>query len=291
MRTFLRRAAAVLVGLSIAATALEAAAQMAPDRAPLHVAAPDSWTDPATRESSSSPAYGVLGAGLVGLAVADVSLGVYEGVLAAHGQRPSTGVGIAEAVVFSPQAIVLGAAQAVFAGSLPDREREIAGLGLVPVSALTYATLVHAVASEKLPTGRTGVLYGVSWAAGVDLALTLPALGSASDHRLFARSLGVMELALTAPQIGVASYGLVKDGRNAAGWASLAGCSGALFVHGLFSVALPHREPPPDEPSPPPSTPPPPAPPKRPLLVPDSIDLGPAQVQGGAGIGVSGRWG
>jgi hypothetical protein len=283
MRSLPRRAAAVLVGLSIAATAFEAGAQVALERAPLKVAAPFSPADPPVQDTPSA-GIGVLAASLVGLALTDVGFGIYEGIEARRGQHPTSGVGIAEAVVFTPQALAFGTVQAVYASVGPGEDKEAAGIAAVPVSAFVYATLVHAVVNEKLPTARTGVLYGASWAAGVDLALTVPVLAAASQHRLFPRALGGVELALTAPQIAVASYGLVKDGRNAAGWASLAGCSGALFVHGLLSIAVPRREPPAD-------APPPPRAPKRPLLVPSSIDFGPARMQGGAGIGVSGRWG
>jgi hypothetical protein len=114
------------------------------------------------------------------------------------------------------------------------------------------------------------------------MALTLPAISATVSGRPFPRALGAMEMALTAPQIAVSAYGIRADPHNVGGYAAIAGWSGALFAHGLVSVALPRdTRRPPAEPVPPP---------KPPLLVPASIEIGPAPVVGGGGLRLAGRW-
>jgi len=281
MRSPIRLAAAVLLGLEVAAPAAPARAQVALERAPLQVASPSPPRELPAQLGHVDSGSVFVGSFLAAVTLTDVGFGVYDGVRAARGERSPTGVGVGEAVFVAPQAVVFGTAHAVFTADAPDDDTLTAATVLVP--AFTYSMLVHDLASEKLPTARTGVLYGVSWAAGLDLAFTVPALAAAGKHRLFPRALGAMEVALTVPQIAVASYGLLKDPGNTAGWAALAGCSSALFVHGLLSAAIPRRQPPVALPAA--------EAPRRPLQVPFSIDVGPAPVRGGGGIGVMGRWG
>jgi hypothetical protein len=162
-----------------------------------------------------------------------------------------------------------------------EHDQEFAGLVLLP--AVTTTLFMHGmlgVTTSSSPV-TPAQSYGLTWAAGIDTAFTLPLVAATINGRPFPRALGGMEMALTAPQIAVAAYGLRADPRNTLGYGAIAGWSGLLFAHGLVSVALPREKPRPAEPAPPP---------KPPLLVPASIELAPTPVAGGGGLTLAGRW-
>jgi hypothetical protein len=311
MRTFLCPAA-IILGLSVALVVQGARAEDTPEPPPPQVAAPapPQVTAPAPLQVAapaparlqvaapsvlerpqgmSEGASIALIATLVGLGAADVGFGIYDGVTAGRGRFPAVGASIAEALVTAPQVIVFDSGYAVVASDVrDDHNTEMAPLVLLP--GVSNALFVHGTWSLLLPSSghalifpdpSPGVLYGVSWALGFDLAFTEPAIIGAFKQQLFPRALGGVEMALTAPQIAAASYGLAKDPHNTAGWAMIAGWSGGLFVHGLLSAAIPHVEPA--------RPPPPPPPPKHPLLVPASIQVKPVPVTHGVALSVSGR--
>jgi hypothetical protein len=292
MRSLRRRAAAVLVGLTVVATAFEAGAQVASEPAPLSVAVAPA---PGPLAVAVSPARSVpperathdsapwLVGGAAALVLADAGFVTYDAMAAAGVARPRVGAGIAEAAVTAPQALVSSAAAGYLASHDAENNPWLAGFMLLP--GVLDSLLVHgAFAGASLPAS-SGALYSASWATGFDTAFTFAAIGAATSHQVLPRAIGAMEMALTAPQIAATSYSMVKDPHDVRERAALAGWSGALFLHGLFSVALPR----PERTSPPP--PPPEAVPEKPrLLVPASIDVAPAQVAGGAGVSVSGRW-
>jgi hypothetical protein len=309
MSSLLPRTAAALVALAVGAGALDAAAQEPPapppdppaavaappkEPAPLQVAVAPPSSAPTRSEPTPIPrpsddvAIGVLVAALVDFGVADVSFGVYDALKAGHGELPARGVGIAEAVVAAPQVIAFGALHGMLAIEANDRDVDSAVTVLLPGVANTL--FGHGLAGAALSTARPDVLYGVPWAVGFDTAFTVSALAAAGGHHLFSRPLGAVEMALTAPQIAVASYAIVKDPHGVLGWAPLVGWSGALFVHGLVSVIVPRPEPPPPPETPPAAPAEPPVPPRPPLLVPGSIEVGPAPIAGGGGVSVRGAF-
>jgi hypothetical protein len=228
-----------------------------------------------------------LGVGVIGaFALADIGFGIYDGVKAGRGEPPARGVAIAESVVAAPQVVISLIAVGAFG-------RDVARNGgdqsvLLVATGISSALFTHGVWGAQAPPVHQGVLEGVSWAVGCDAAFSVTAIAAATRPTLFGRAVGGVEMALTAPQIAAMSYGIVKDPHDVALWAPMTAWSGALFLHGLLSVALSRDAS--SEPPPPPPPPEPPPPPKPPLLVPGSIEVGPAPIASGAGVSVRGRW-
>jgi hypothetical protein len=283
MGSLLRRTAALLAGLSLAASAREAAAQVVPQPAPLQVAvSPPAPTVTPRREAVDGGTVG-LAVGLAAAGILDVSFGVYDAVQARRGQALPIGVAVAQGVLVGPQAVGLDTLHAMMAASAPEGstdEKALAPLVLLPgvTNALFFDAALNGAPRSVPPV----TLLGASWALGFDTAFSASAIAAAVNGRWFPRALGAVEMALTAPQIAAASYGIARDRQHLADWAPLTAWSSALFVHGLVSTALPRSAPP--APSAPVE------PPKPRLLVPASIEVGPANIARGSGLSVSGRF-
>jgi hypothetical protein len=275
------RPAALLAGLAL----LTGSASALADGAPLAVAAePPSAAvaaPAAPPERHDDPVLAGLAATFGVLTLADVGFGVYDAIQAGRGAVPPRGAAYAEIAVAVPQSIVFGAVHAGLTADAHDNNVELAPLIIFP--GLANTLLVHGAFSAGLPTARPGIVFGTSCAIGFDSALTVSALGASVRGHLFPRTLGAVEMVLTAPQIAVASYASVKE-PHTPGWTGLAAWSGSLFAHGLLSTLIPRKEDPPPEP------PPQPEPSRPPLLVPGSLDVAPMPVAGGAVFSVRGRW-
>jgi hypothetical protein len=284
MRSLVHRAAALLAGLVLTAHAAEASAQVAPEPAPLQVAAsPSPPAVVAPRREANDGVFVALGATVGALALVDVSFAVYDGVQAGRGQVLPLGAAVAQGLIAAPQVLVFDTLHAVATSAFSEGSEDenlLAPLVLVPGLANTLT--LNAALNSAPRSVPPGTLYAVSWALGFDMAFTIPAIVAAGQHRLLPRSFSAVEMALTAPQIAAASYGIVKDRQHLATYAPITAWSSALFVHGLVSAAIPRRDPA--------AASAPAESPKPPLMVPASIEVGPATIARGGGLQVSGRF-
>jgi len=293
------RLTAALLGLGLfAASIAPAQAQVAvPEgpvpvevpapRAPLVVAGPAQPSWEPRGAPHDNPAVPVLIGVVAGFLAADVGFAIHDGVKAGHGEAPSRGVGIAQAVVAAPQVMGFGVFHLVASADGNGDDIPVAPLVFFP--GLANSLFMHGVWASQTPSASPGVLLGVSSAVGFDTALTASILARAGTRHVSGRAMGVVQMVLTAPQIAASSYALTRDPGNTAGWAALTAWSGAIFAHGLVSAIFGGRSPQDDLPPPPPP-PPPPVPEKPPLMVPASLHLGPVPMAGGGGIGLSGQW-
>ncbi len=246
---------------------------------------------------------GILATALVVFLLADAGFLTYDTIVAAQNDHPATGACLAEAIVATPQVLLYTA----LVGDL-GRGRET---GIVAsIATLPSFLAVHGVWGAATKKTDPGTLYGVSWAAGANLAFTLPAVSASTRGTLLDRTSGVLEMMATTPQIVVATTVATREsGSERAAWYALDGWAGVLFVHGAASTIVGQREEEPATPPPPPvpvtpdtpiapdaptpsgpleiETPEKEAPPKPSgLLVPGSLRVRPMAVQGGAGFSI-----
>jgi hypothetical protein len=281
MRTRWGRALGALVGIGIVTTAAA----------------------PARASSVESTLALVLG----GVVITDIVFATYGISVAGKGQLPSQGWAIAETVFTVPQTVAVNVLFGTFAGK-DDDDDALRVLALVPTMGVSILT-THGIWATSTTNVRPGVLAGSSIAVGADIALSTSALSAAMNGHLVGRPMGITAMLLTAPQVATASYlAATSAPGDRAGWIGLGAWSGALFVHGLVSTIRSHgsRDPEPaNEPFPAPPPPPlllpakepPPPPPlvpdnRPPLMVPESLRIGPTIVSDGVatamGIGISG---
>ena len=242
------------------------------------------------------------------VAIPDIVFATYGITVAAKGQLPSSGWSIAETVWTVPQTITGNLVYAEIGKSQGD-DGPLQMIVLLPTIGATILS-THGIWSSATTNVRPGVLAGSSVAVGADIALTTGILASTRHGRLSGRPVGITTMLFTAPQVAAASYLAAKSpASDRAGWIALSAWSGTLFLHGLISTlaggggsepvvedAPPPEPPPPPLPPPAPMTPTPPirpAPDNRPpLMVPESLRIGPTIVSDGVttamGIGVSG---
>jgi hypothetical protein len=281
MRTTWRRAFAGLVGIGIVTTAA----------APAHA------------RSGFEDTLVFVAAGIV---ITDVAFATYGITVASKGELPSPGWAVAETIFTVPQTV----AGHVLVGVLQakdDEEDALSLLAIVPTIGVSILS-THGVWATATTEVRPGVLAGSSVAVGADLALTTAALVSTRQGRLPGRPVGITTMLFTAPQVAAASYlAATTPAAGRGGWIALGAWSGTLFLHGLIATIAGHSShdstpveappPPPPIPLPPPpaNAPPPPLqiPDNRPpLMVPESLRIGPMMVTDGVatamGIGVSG---
>jgi hypothetical protein len=285
MRTTWRRGLAGLVGIGIVTTAAT------PARA--------------------SDADGLLAALVVvaaGIVITDVVFAAHGISVAGKGELPDNGWSIAETVFTIPQTVAGNLIVATVVSK--DDEDALQVLGLLPTIGVTILS-THGIWGTATTNVRPGVLAGSSIAVGADIALTTSVLARTVNGRLSTRAVGVTTMLFTGPQVAAASYlAATSPASDRGGWIALSAWSGALFVHGLVSTIAGHRSsdfgpveapPPPPPPPIPLPTPPVKAPPpplempdnRPPLMVPESLRIGPMMVTDGVatamGIGVSGQ--
>lgn len=243
---------------------------------------------------------------VAGIVITDVAFATYGITVASKGELPSAGWAIGETVFTVPQTIV-GHILVGVLRSKEDDDDPISLLAIVPTIGVSILS-THGVWATATTDVRPGVLAGSSVAVGADLALTTAALASTRNGRLSGRPVGITTMLFTAPQVAAASYiAATSPASDRGGWIALSAWSGALFVHGLVSTIAGHgsSDPAPVEAPPPPPIPLPPLPPAKapppplqmpdnrpPLMVPESLRIGPMMVTDGVatamGVGVSG---
>jgi hypothetical protein len=249
---------------------------------------------------------------LITVAVVDIGAVAASTVYVAEGKRPDKTYALVEGIVGAPQALT----GLVVTGAIASHESS--GASTISATLLTIPTFmtIHGLWGATTDTAESGALYGVSWAEAADTQLTTAALFSGSNLN---RSLGVLEVVATTPQIIVASTQAArKSVHDSSGWLAIDLWAGALFVHGVASIAFaktpeePPLPPPPPNPPPPPPQPiapdhgplapddaPPPAPPpppspqapdgKRGPIVPNTVHVGAMGLPGGVGLSLSGE--
>ena len=172
----------------------------------------------------------------------DLGFGVYDTAVLARKELPLRGVAVGEAVVAAPQVSLAHLGHAIFVGMSGANDHPLTA-ALVLVPSVTDALLAHGIWGAASTTVRPDVLYGVSAAIGVDSALTTAAVVYGVCGRTEGRALGAGAMMLTAPQIAVSSWAMVKDPGNRPWWGVLVGVSGAHFVYGLVSTVAPSPQP------------------------------------------------
>ncbi len=172
--------------------------------------------------------------------IADATFSIHDGVLLHNGERQATGWAIAETALTAPQAIALDSALAyVHARGDDDELIPIDVLTIIPAT-WTSQLATHGIWSLASDKVRIEDRYGLSWAIGANLTLTVGAVSGAIGKRLPGPVFGIMEMVGTAPSIGVGLYrsiGHPDADRHA--WIALTAWSSALFMHGLLSTAIP----------------------------------------------------
>jgi hypothetical protein len=266
-----------------------------------------------TAASAPARATDSLGGVLVKVAVtaliADVSFAVHGISVAGKGKLPSASWSIAETVVTVPQTIAANVLYVGLASNDSDGDNDgLRAAWLVPTIGVSILS-THGIWATATTNVRPGVLAGSSIAVGADIALTSGVLSSLGAGRLPGRPAGVTTMLFTAPQVAAASYlAATSPSSSRGGWIGLGAWSGTLFVYGLVAAIRGHGgdhfvpvDAPPLPPPPPPPRPaktpllPPPAPipdNRPPLMVPESLRIGPTIVSDGVatamGIGISG---
>lgn len=176
--------------------------------------------------------------------VADTSFAVADFVAAANDSRSNVWV-IPQAVLATPQAVALSVGQVV-------EPYEAPGVFFTGVIDQLAAFSIYGLAS---PHVSTSTLYGISWGIGFDTAFTNDAIGRAVAGEFAPRSVAIMQLVASAPQIALGAYALRSPRdfpRQREAAIALGAWSSALFVHGALSLALyrpkpePGAEPKPD---------------------------------------------
>ena len=286
MQTAWRRALGGLAGLGIVTTAASSA-----------------------HASGLDQIEGYFVAAIVVTAVPVVTFATYDIAVAGKGELPSRGWSIAETALTMPQTILGNTLSAALQVSGNDDESALHILILLPTISFSMLS-THGIWSTATTNVRSSVLFGTSAAVGADAALTTGVLARTFTGRLSSRAVGITGMLFTAPQVAAASYlAATSPSSSRGGWIALGAWSGGLFVHGLVSaIAGNHKEdsapplPPPAPPDPPsspaptleqaPSPSPPPPNNRPPLMVPESLRVGPMIVTDGVasapGIGVSG---
>lgn len=280
MRTSWRRVVGGLAGLGIVATAASPA-----------------------RAADQFEAYFI--AAIVVSAIPDITFTTYDIYKANQGELPSHAWAVAETALTIPQTIFGHTVCAGLQGSGNDSDSMLHVVLLAPTIGVSILS-THGIWATATTNVRSNVLMGTSVAVGTSATLTTGVLTRTFSGHLSSRPVGIAGMVLTAPQVAVASYLGATEPSSRAGWIALSAWSGGLFLHGLVSaIAGNHGKdldsPPPVPPPSPPSSPPlqqgpspsPLAPSDRPpLLVPESLRVGPMIVTDGVasapGIGVSG---
>lgn len=172
------------------------------------------------------------------VAVADASFAVTDLVAAANDSRSNVWV-IPQAVVTTPQSALLSYGQVID----PFDAGGTLATGVVDHLA---AFSIYGLASPRV---STSALYGISWGIGLDTAFTSSAIGRAIEGEFAPRSIAIMQLVASAPQIVVGAYALRSPRdfpRQREAVIALGAWSSALFVHGALSLALYKPKPEPD---------------------------------------------
>lgn len=158
---------------------------------------------------------------------------VYDAVVAAQDELPSTGWAIAETAITGPPILMLYGFAGYFKFKRDDHHDWIdtAMFGVFTVQP-THGIL--SLAQDRL---SPGTLYGMSAATGMNVALSFDALTTALGRRsLSSRNIGIFQMVATAPQVGIFSYAAAIRADLRPLWIGYAAWSGALFLHGLAST-------------------------------------------------------
>lgn len=186
------------------------------------------------------------------MALADLSFAVYDLKAAADNHLPRDGFVIAETILTVPQTLLFNAALLGFATSKGFESDLATFLGTIPTAGVTALT-IHGIWALVEETAAPDTLAGVSVLVGTNFSLSMSALGRGFTGRLHSRPVGVMEMVLSAPGVGVSIYESTIERPQRELWLGLAAWSGVLFVHGAISAFRgmdKDREP--EPPSPPP---------------------------------------
>ena len=193
----------------------------------------------AGREARAGSEEAAIGAG-IGLAAgflgADIAFAA-NGLLAAdRGYLARDGWIVAQTIVTAPQTLVFNALLLGFNTSESRTSGDIAMLvGLIPTIAVSSLT-THGIWAAADSAAPADALAGVSVLVGANIALTSGTLGRAFTGRLHSRWAGIMEMAATAPGLGIGVYESTFTRDEQGAWIGLTAWSGGLFVHGLASA-------------------------------------------------------
>jgi len=236
-------------------------------------------------------------------AIVDVPFTIYDIVIDAKRQVPSTGWAAAQIAAMVPQVLITQTFLAIT--DIQGKEDEpAAALALVPAFGST-TLLTWASWGVNNPRVPPGLLAGGSPLVAADLTFSGLAIAHGVSGQFSSRPIGVAQMAITLPQIIAGATVLRRNDpamlptvRNT--WITLTTWSSVLFAHGVASTILGgHRpkstsdtttstttdtqpEPEPEgEPAPRPRLGPQGDPKKPPLLVPAMIQVAPTMVTDG----------
>jgi len=170
--------------------------------------------------------------GAVVLGFVDVGLSFPEAGYAIGGDRYPKPFSITKIAICAPQALFYDGL--TFGLARENRDPEVAVL----------TALMGGWTGAMSTSGSWGLaadidaasLYGISWAIGMNTALTTMAVGSLVGGKRGKLAQGIFEMGGTLPTLAVSAVRLTDPTSARPAWGALAGWSGLIFVHGLVTT-------------------------------------------------------
>lgn len=188
--------------------------------------------------SGEKSLFALAGVGVAGFLVADIAFAGHDIDAALHNDLARDGWLTAETIVTVPQTLAFNALLAGF-NSADDDEIVILGtaLGILPTAGVTALT-THGIWGIADSRTDADAMAGISVITGMNVALTMAALGRGVRGRLHGRGIGVFAMVLSAPGLGVGIYESTFARPQQGAWAGLTAWSGAIFVHAAVSAIV-----------------------------------------------------
>lgn len=191
-----------------------------------------------------------LGAGLLGFLGADIAFAAHDLDAAIHNNLIRDDWLPAEAVVTVPQTLLFNT---LLLGLNTDNDEDFAilgtALGTLPTAGVTALT-THGFWGIADKNTDADAMAGISVIVGTNVALTMSAIGRATQRRVHSRGIGIFTTALATPGTVVGIYESTFSRPQQPAWIGLTAWSGALFVHGVVSMIVDGKprssEPPPE---------------------------------------------
>lgn len=197
----------------------------------------------------------VASVGVLGFLAADISFAAHDIDAAVHNNLLRDEWLIGETVVAAPQTLAFNALLLGLNTTNDDSMVAIANaLGILPTAGVTALT-THGIWGLADSKTDADAMAGISVLTGTNVALTMAALGRATQGKLHGRGIGVFTMILAAPGVGVGIYESTFARPQQGAWIGLTAWSGALFVHSAISAIVDgneRNEPPAAAPEPPP---------------------------------------
>lgn len=193
----------------------------------------------ATREARAGSEEAAIGVGIglvAGFLGADIAFAANGLIAADKGVLARDGWITAQVIVTVPQTLLFNTLLLGMGTSESRTPGDLALMvGLVPTIAVSALT-THGIWAAAETRAPADALAGVSVLVGTNVALTSSLLGRAITGRLHSRWAGVVEMAATAPGIGIGVYESSFRRDQQAAWIALTAWNAGLFVHGVASV-------------------------------------------------------